>query len=163
MTNNLMGWRQYRGRIIPKSAIVDVVKNAREYSTRLKMGEHVQLRVDEAGKTQFISSVVVDVAHSHRSGAMYALAFPATLEGDFYIVVDGFSGAGMQFTHDESAEASGIYTEAEYEEYQKEQAALATPPARNKLRLVTSALDEEEEVAVVSSNSTIRELASSLQ
>lgn len=142
MTNNLLGWRQYRGRIIPRSMIEDMQNSLRTYETRLQLGATVKLRIDDQGTTQFLDVVVVDVAKSHRNGATYALAFPATTEGDFYIVVDGFTGAGMQFTHDESAEASGIYTEAEYTQYLKE---LEKPPvvsAHRTLRLVTSALEE---------------------
>jgi hypothetical protein len=146
MTNNLLGWRQYRGRIIPRSTVEQVTKNFRPYDTRLKLGEHVKLRIDDAGTTQFLGAVVVDVAQSHRNGATYALAFPATVEGDFYIVVDGFSGAGMQLTHDESAEASGIYTEAEYAQYELENVKSSPAPHRT-LKLVTSALDDTKVAA----------------
>lgn len=151
MTNNLLGWRQYRGRVIPRSAIEEVAKNHRSYDTRLHLGEGVKLRIDDQGTTQFLDVVVVDVAKSHRNGATYALAFPANTEGDFYIVVDGFAGAGMQFTHDESAEASGIYTEADYASYLKEIATPVVVTQHRTLRLVTSALEETRSEQLASS------------
>jgi hypothetical protein len=140
---NVLGWRQYRGKIIPRSEIDRIAENYRPYDTRLKLGDRVFLRVDDLELTQFISSVVVDVAQSHSRGATYALALPATPSGDFYIVADGFSGTGMNLNDVESAEASGIYTQVDYELYLAE---IGTPveviPAERTLRLVTSAIDE---------------------
>jgi hypothetical protein len=142
MTKNLLGWRQYRGKIIPRSAIDQMTNGFRPYETRLKMGDLVRLRVDDLETTQFLPSIVVDVAQSHRSGATYALAFPATLQADFYIVVEGFSGIGMNLNTDESADASGIYTEAEYESYLNNKASPAVLTAERTLRLVSSAVEE---------------------
>jgi hypothetical protein len=153
MNKNLLGWRQYRGRIIPRSALEHSIEGYRPYDTRLKLGDKVRLRVDDRGTTQFLSSIIVDVSQSHRAGAMYALAFPATIQGELYIVVDGFSGTGVDLTDVESAEASGIYTEQEYEAYldgrvMPEPVAEAT----RSLRLVASAIDE----AMLATNSTVQ-------
>jgi hypothetical protein len=143
MNKNLLGWRQYRGKIIPRSVIEKTTESFRPYDTRLKLGDRVLLRVDNLELTQFLSSIVVDVAQSHRNGATYALAFPATNLNEFYIVVDGFSGTGADLTDIESAEASGIYSEREYELYLEAQAPPPeVGPAPRSLRLVTSPIDE---------------------
>jgi hypothetical protein len=138
---NYLGWQQYRGRLLPRKVVESLIEpHVTATQTRLKMGEKVRLRIDEDGETTFIAAVVADVSWSNAKGVSYALALPATPDGEFYIVSDGFSGTGIQIHGVESAEASGIYNELDFELYLRQRHATRVANARTNLSLVTAVI-----------------------
>jgi hypothetical protein len=140
-----LGWQKYRGRLIPRAVVETLCEPAVvAVPARLKLGEKIRLRVDDEEQTTFLPGIVADVSVSHSNGVTYALAFPATSKGDFYIVSEGFTGHGMQLHRDESMEDSGIYTELEYEVYLRARHA-SVARARVNLSLVTAVLAAQDQ------------------
>lgn len=141
---NYLGWQQYRGRLLPRKVVESLVEpKVTAVLTRLRLGEKVRLRVDEDGETTFIAAVVADVSWSNANGVSYALAIPATPDGDFYIVSEGFSGHGIQLHGVESADASGIYNQLDYEMYLRARHADRVSKSRANLSLVSAVISAQ--------------------
>lgn len=123
MNENLLGWHQFGGRIIPKRALGALVANHEVSSTRLQVGQAVKVKITDQEVTTFADAVVLDFSISKGKAVKYALAFPMDAQEQFYLVVDEFNGAGgfagleALFGTEETATGSCIYSLIEYAEF----------------------------------------------
>jgi hypothetical protein len=122
MSENLLGWHQFGGKIIPKRAI-EGLANHEPSPTRLQVGQAVKVKLTENNVTTFVDAVVYDFKISKGQAVHYSLAFPADVKETFFLVVDDFNGAGgfaglsALFGTEETATGSCIYSLQEYAEY----------------------------------------------
>jgi hypothetical protein len=147
MNENLLGWHQFGGRIIPKRALEALVSNPEASPTRLQVGQPVKVKITDQEVTTFADAIVLDFSISKGKAVKYALAFPMDAQDQFYLVVDEFSGAGgfagleALFGNEETATGSCIYSLQEYAAYFSNLAPTIAPsqektPVVSHLRLV---------------------------
>lgn len=146
MTENLLGWHQFAGKIVPKHALDALTRSAEPSPTRLQVGQPVKVKITDRELTTFADAVVVDFSISKGKAVSYALAFPLDEQGVFYLVVEDFNGAGgfaqlgSFFGAEETATGSCIYSLQEYANYFNQMAPTIAPetPGRipSHLRLV---------------------------
>lgn len=145
MNENLLGWHQFGGRIIPKRALLSLVANPEASPTRLQVGQPVKVKITDQEVTTFADAIVLDYSISKGKAVKYALAFPMDAQEMFYLVVDEFTGAGgfagleALFGHEETATGSCIYSLKEYAAFFNNLAPTTGPqqaPTTSHLRLV---------------------------
>jgi hypothetical protein len=146
MNENLLGWHQFGGRIIPKRALEGLIAGAEVSPTRLQVGQAVKVKITDNDVTTFADAVVLDFSISKGKAVSYSLAFPMDDKELFYLVVEDFNGAGgfAQLGHlfgtEETATGSCIYTLAEYALYFRQLAPTLpvdkAPGSVSHLRLV---------------------------
>lgn len=146
MTENLLGWHQFGGRIIPKRALDAAFAQMEQSPTRLQVGQPVKVKITDNEITTFADAVVLDFSISKGKAVQYTLAFPMDDKELFYLVVEDFNGAGgfAQLGHlfgtEETATGSCIYSLTEYAQYFR-QLSPTSPPVNepgtvSHLRLV---------------------------
>ncbi len=147
MSENLLGWQQFDGKILPKHVVDSIVEKAERSPTRLQVGERVKVKITDKQTTVFADATVVDYRISSSKATSYSLAFPLDPAELFWIVTEGFNGAGgwnalaVLFGTDESADGSCILTLAEYEAQKpkpglKSDDSASAPSIRANLRVV---------------------------
>jgi hypothetical protein len=144
MTENLLGWHQFGGRIIPRRALMALTAKAERSSTRLQVGQAVKVKITDQNVTSFADAIVLDFHIRATKAVSYTLAFAVNVEESFYLVVEDFNGAGgwsglEAFSGtEESAAGSCIFTLEEYATYLNlDGVAPAAPtPARGHLRVI---------------------------
>lgn len=138
MSENLLGWHQFGGKIIPKRALEGSVVDHPPSSTRLQVGQAVKVKITDNNVTSFVDAVVYDFKLSKGKAVHYSLAFPVDVKEEFFLVVDDFNGAGgfaglsALFGTEETATGSCIYSLKEYAEYFHQLAPLAIVPEQEK-------------------------------
>ena len=140
MSENLLGWHQFGGKIIPKRALEVAVAIADHppSSTRLHVGQAVKVKLTDNNVTSFVDAVVYDFKISKGKAVHYSLAFPIDTKEEFFLVVDDFNGAGgfaglsALFGTEETATGSCIYSLKEYAEYFHQLSPLAIVPEQEK-------------------------------
>lgn len=138
MSENLLGWHQFGGKIIPKRALEVAIADHPPSSTRLHVGQAVKVKLTDNNVTSFIDAVVYDFKISKGKAVHYSLAFPIDTKEEFFLVVDDFNGAGgfaglsALFGTEETATGSCIYSLKEYAEYFHQLSPLAIVPEQEK-------------------------------
>jgi hypothetical protein len=144
MSENLLGWHQFGGKIIPKSVVEAATLGTERSPTRLQVGEGVKVKITDRGATSFVDAIVMDYHICRGNAVSYTLAFPINERGLFWFVMEDFNGAGgfsglsALFGTTETADGSCLYTQKEYEAYQQENEEAAPHDARQRLKLVSA-------------------------